>query len=416
MKILQVNTVAETGSVGRICVDLYEVMKECGYQPSLAIGRGALPPELQGLEIGNKRDFYSHVAANFIFGKAGFASREVTLKFIQWLRETKPDIIHLHNIHGFYLQTELLFAYLKEADVPVVWTLHDCWAFTGHCAYFDYTGCDKWQQEKGCHSCKVHRRVYPYALLKDNSAQNYQNKKEAYCGVGKLTIVTPSHWLAGLVKKSFLKDYPVVVIPNGINLKSFCPKVSKENTAETGKSAHIVLGVANRWEERKGLKYFERLARELPEGYEIRLVGLADSQIKRIKKAFPDGRVRPIARTATVDILAEHYREADVYVNATLEDNFPTTNLEALACGTPVITFDTGGSPEALTKDCGMVIPKGNFAELLKAVCHVCTNAPFSPEDCRKQALRYGREERYMEYISLYEQVSDKGLYGYENS
>ncbi len=399
MKIVQINTFCGVGSVGRICVDLYDVLDREGHEPYIAIGRGKLPEHIRGFKNGTLWDFGWHVMKNFFQGKAGFGSAKTTKKLIAWLEEVKPDIIHLHNIHGFYLQTELLFDYLKKSDAAVIWTLHDCWTFTGHCAYFDYIGCDKWQQ--GCEKCKVHATAYPYALFKDNTKWNYAAKKAAYTGVPNLTIVTPSRWLADMVKKSYLKDYQVEIIPNGINLDVFKPahQAGKDN------EMHVILGVANIWEERKGLVYFEQLAEKMPEGYVIKLVGVNDRQEKQLRKKFPDGKILPVKRTKNVDELAQLYREADVYVNATMEDNFPTTNLEALACGTPVVTFRTGGSPESLDEKCGIVVPKGDVDGLLAAIRKVCEEKPFAGEDCRNKALAYGRNERYMQYISLYESV-----------
>ncbi len=404
MKIVQINTVSGVGSVGRICVDLYDTLQKQGHEAYIAVGRGTLDERLKGYKIGNTWDFGCHVLKNFFQGKAGFGSAGVTKKLITWLEEQKPNVIHLHNIHGFYLQTEMLFDYLKKADVPVVWTLHDCWPFTGHCAYFDYIGCSKWALG-GCETCKVHAKVYPYALFKDNTAWNYRAKKEAYTGVKNLTIVTPSHWLADLVKQSFLKEYPVRVIPNGINLEVFRPDV-KQAPGET--QSYTILGVANRWEERKGLVYFEWLAEALPKQYKIKLVGVDKRQEKMLRKKYKNGKITPITRTANVGQLAQLYREADVYVNATLEDNFPTTNLEALACGTPVVTFATGGSGEALTDACGVVVEKGNLEKLQEQIRFVCEQTPFTEQACRARALAFDRMARYRDYISLYQEVAKK--------
>lgn len=401
MKIVQVNTVSGVGSVGRICVDLYDTLQKSGHEPYIAVGRGKLDKRFNGYEIGNKLDFGCHVMKNFFQGKSGFGSEKVTKEFIEWLRQVKPNVIHLHNIHGFYLQTELLFAYLKEADIPVVWTLHDCWPFTGHCAYFDYIDCKKWSLG-GCDRCKVHAKVYPYALFKDNTEWNFKAKREAYTGVKNLTIVTPSQWLAELVKKSFLKEYPVKVIPNGINLDVFSPGEKKAT------DTHMVLGVANRWEERKGLKYFEQLAERLPDNYVIMLVGVDKRQAGRLKKKYKNGKLIPITRTANVGELAQLYREADVYVNATLEDNFPTTNLEALACGTPVVTFATGGSGESLSDACGIVVPKGDFGLLADRIRFVCEQKPFTMQACRARSLAFDRTARYKDYIALYQEVAKK--------
>ncbi len=435
MKIVIVNTFYGRGSVGRITADLYAELLRSGDVPFVAAGRGGIPEGIEGATIGNLPDFGAHVLKNFFQGGAGFGSASSTKKFIAWLEEIKPDIIHLHNIHGFYLQTELLFSYLKKADIPVVWTLHDCWSFTGHCAYFDYVqpwakrmqaesgqkdikgedmlslSCDRWKE--GCHDCPIHRSAYPYALFKDNSKKNWVAKKNAYTGVKNLTIVTPSHWLADLVGKSYLSDYPVEVIHNGIDLDVFRPFSEKELALKkkqyAGYSHRRVLAVANQWEERKGLTYFERLAQFLPANYTIEIVGLNKPQAQLFKQKYKNGRVLPITRTESVKALASLYRGADVYVNATLEDNFPTTNLEALACGTPVVTFDTGGSSESLAKDCGIVVPKGDFDALAAAIEQVCETHPFSEKSCRARAGLYDKADCTKNYVKLYKRLAGEG-------
>ena len=410
MKVALVNTICGAGSVGRICVDLYDTMKTMGHEPYMIAGRGEINRGMHGYVIGNKADFVCHVLKNFFQGKAGFGSRATTLKFIDWLKQVKPDVIHLHNIHGFYLQIELLFDYIKKENIPVVWTLHDCWSFTGHCAYFDYIECEKWKTDhEGCHNCPIHRSAYPYALFKDNSVWSYARKKETFTGVKNMTIVTPSQWLADLVKQSFLQEYPVKVIPNGINLEQFVPLTQQQydiaKKQKKGYAHKTVLGVANRWEERKGLVYFEKLIDMLPDNYTVELIGLNDAQKAQMTKKYPSHKFVAIDRTKNVELLAAVYRNADVYVNATLEDNFPTTNLEALACGTPVVTFDTGGSRESLDETCGIAVPKRDIDALCQAVRKVCEEEPFKYTHCRKRAMLYKKEDRFTEYIHLYEAV-----------
>lgn len=408
MRILQINTVSGLGSVGRIAVDLYRVCEKAGHAPYIAFGRGKPTENTASYKIGSRMDFYQHVLKNFFQGESGFGSGKRTKAFLEWVEQIGPDLIHLHNIHGFYLNVEMLFAFLKEKDIPVVWTLHDSWPFTGHCAYFDYAGCDKWK--KGCESCPIHRTSYPYAVFKDNSQNSYLRKRQCFQGVKNLVVVTPSKWLGELVKESFLKEYPVKVIPNGIDLEKFCPMEEQEKKK-------IILGVANVWEARKGLSYFEKLAAHLPEGYRIKLVGVSKSQKRKLSGKFPKGEIIPITRTESIGELAALYNEASVYVNATLEDNFPTTNLEALACGTPVVTFETGGSPESLNPSCGKVVKRGNFDRLLSAVEEVLAVVEeqkmnpdragylYSVKACRARAYTFQKEERYGEYLKLYEQM-----------
>lgn len=427
MKILQVNTVIKGSSVGRIMADLYEVIKDSGNEARVAVGREPMPEGYEGVLIGNKGDFYQHVVKNFLQGEAGFGSVETTRKFLSWVDAEKPDLIHLHNIHGFYLQVEMLFEYIKKRDIPVVWTLHDCWSFTGHCAYYDFAACEKWKT--GCHTCMQHAKVYPYAIFKDNTTASYARKRKAFCGVKNLTIVTPSHWLKKQVEQSFLKEYPVAVIPNGVDLSVFTPAHTKgvgsenSNGVENGRYAQngndggnhsddnasgikTILGVANIWELRKGLVYFEKLAKDLPDDYRVELIGVNKKQKRELKKKY-GGKVIARERTANVDELVEAYRNAAVFVNATLEDNFPTTNLEALACGTPVVTYETGGSGEAVTQETGIVVRRGSYDKLLEAVLDA-SGGRFLKEDCLKRAKEFDKKTRYEEYLKLYEEVSKK--------
>jgi len=421
MKVLQINTVYGTGSVGRICMDLYEICEKNGIEAYMAYGRGEIHPEINGYKIGSAKDMVEHVLWNFFRGESGFHSTMLTKAFLIYLDQINPDIIHLHNIHGFYLQTELLFDYIREKNKKVIWTLHDCWPFTGHCAYFDYVACEKWKT--GCKDCVIHASAYPYAIFCDSTQRIYPRKKEAYCGVKNLTIVTPSSWLAGLVKQSFLKEYPVKVIPNGIDLEKFNPNVQiPERLRETGlfddeaqadgqqERVPYILGVANVWEHRKGLTFFERMAEEnarlykttgsVP--YRIVLVGLKPKQVRRLKRKYDKHVILGMKRTQNTEELAALYANAAVYVNATLEDNFPTTNLEALACGTPVITFQTGGSAESIDESCGRVVTKGDYTALKNAVAEVVVAKPFAPESCVNRAQLYRKEARFREYLDLY--------------
>lgn len=398
MKIVQINTVCSTGSTGRICMSLYRLAENFNFTPYIAYGRNSSPEEINSYKISSKPDFYCHVLRNFIKGENGFGSSRQTLKFINWLSDVKPDIIHLHNIHGFYLNIELLFDYLKKSNIPVIWTLHDCWPFTGHCAHFSYIQCCKWST--GCYSCPQHRQAYPYAIFKDNSAVSYQRKKDAFTGIANMTIVTPSKWLESLVKNSFLKEYDTIVIPNGIDLGTFIPKANQS----TFHLPRIILGVANVWTRRKGIQYFEELANCLDDSYIIQLVGLNKKQVKYFKYKYPE-KIIPLQRTERIQDLISLYQNAHVFVNPTLEDTFPTTNLEALACGTPVITFKTGGSPESITEKCGIVVEQGDLSGLLKAVLSIENHPLITPENCRQQALLYSDNDNFLRYIHLYQKI-----------
>lgn len=397
MKVIQVNTVSHTGSTGKIATALYQITEENGHLPFIAYGRGNAPSDISGYKIGNFFDFGTHVLVNFFQGKSGFGSRYVTQKFLDWLDVKKPDILHLHNLHGFYINVEMLFDYIKQHNIPVVWTLHDCWPLTGQCAYFDYACCEKWKT--GCFQCPIYKTEYPYSLFRDNSRNNYITKKSTFTGVQNMVIVTPSNWLAEIVRSSFLKEYAVQVIPNGIDLHIFQPAVADYHTGR------IILGVANVWSKRKGLHYFLELADRLDEAYHIVLIGLSRRQQALIKKKYAD-RITALTRTATQGELARWYQRAFVYVNPTLEDNFPTTNLEALACGTPVITFNTGGSPECITKKCGIIVEKGNIERLKEAILSLESNSEITPFSCLEQAMHYDKNQLFEEYLRIYNTIN----------
>ena len=401
LKILQINTVCGSGSVGRIAVDIYHTSEKNGDKGMIAYGRRTAPEGIRAFRFGSPLDMGAHVLSTFFRGEHGFASGRQTKRLIGRIRKWNPDVIHLQNIHGFVLQVEILFAYLKEAGKPVVWTLHDCWPYTGHCAFYDYTACEGWKT--GCRACREYQRTYPYALFRNHTIQNYERKRTAFTGVADLTIVTPSRWLAGEVKQSFLKEYPVQVIPNGIDRKCFRPVKSLLRQRLGLEGRFVILGVANVWERRKGLEYFVKLSGRLSGEYKVILIGLSKKQIKSLPE-----NIIGLERTSSAEELAEYYSMADVFVNATLEDNFPTTNLEALACGTPVITFNTGGSPESVDESCGQVVPKGDTEALIKAIRQE-REAPRQSESCLKRAERYEKYDRFQEYVELYHRLAGQG-------
>ncbi|EOU1753849.1 glycosyltransferase [Clostridium perfringens] len=390
MKVLQINSVCGVGSTGRIATDLYKVLEEQGHECVIAYGRGTAPEGIKTIKIGTDFDNYMHVAKTRLFDKHGFGSTKATKEFIKKVKEYDPDVIHLHNIHGYYINIEILFNYLKEANKKVVWTLHDCWAFTGHCAYFDYVRCSKWKSV--CEECPQ-KKEYPTSNILDNSKDNFKKKKEIFTGVNDLTIVTPSKWLAGLVKESFLSEYKVEVINNGIDLEIFKPTKSNFREKHNLQDKIIILGVASAWDRRKGLKFFLELSQMLDENYKIIIVGVNKKQKKQLPK-----NILGIIRTNNLDELVKIYSVADIFVNPTLEDNFPTTNLEALACGVNVITFDTGGSPESLKKIVGSkIVDQGNLNKLYNEI----VNFKCDPIDL-EEISKLDKYRRLNLYINTY--------------
>lgn len=315
-----------------------------------------------------------------------------TIKLLRKLDAFKPDIIHLHNIHGWYVNIILLFRYIKKHNIRVVWTLHDCWAFTGHCPHFQENNCTKWVN--GCKKCELHMN-YPKSYL-DNSKWMYAIKKQCFVGVKDLTIVTPSEWLASLVKRSFLGCYPCQVINNGIDLTVFCPRESDFRVMNKLENKKIVLGVASQWNNKKGLDVFIDLANHLDDRFQVVLVGTTAT----IDKVLP-GNIITIHRTNNQEELAEIYSSADVFVNPTREDTFPTVNIEALACGTPVITFDVGGSPEILDETCGVVVKKNDLLNLLSSIERITVDN-YMIANCITRSKKFEMESNFRQYVVLY--------------
>lgn len=340
-----------------------------------------------------------HIIMEEVTGLCGCFSIISTIKLIKRMGKFKPDIVHLHNLHGSYINVPMLFKYIKKHNIKTVWTLHDCWAFTGHCPYFDIAECVKWKT--GCYSCSQYKD-YPKSLF-DNSKYMYNLKKKWFTGVKNMTIVTPSEWLAGLVKESYLKDYPVKVINNGIDLNVFKPTESDFRKKYALENKYIVLGVAFGWGKRKGLDVFIELEKRLDkEKYKIVLVGTDDN----VDRLLPENIIS-IHRTQNQTELAEIYTAADIFANPTREENYPTVNMEALACGTPIVTFKTGGSPEMLDETCGAVVAKNGINAMYNEIIRICETKPYSKDDCLKRAESFDKNIKFKEYISLYEGLNE---------
>lgn len=404
MRILQINTVVNSGSTGRIAEDIGNQVIESGNESFIAFGRGGGASSSYLLRIGNKCEELLHGLQTILLDRHGLGSYGATTKLVGQIREIKPDIIHLHNIHGYYLHYGVLFNFLNEYNKPVIWTLHDSWSFTGHCTYFDNINCERWKT--GCFSCPK-KRKYPKSLLIDRSEANFQDKRRYFNSLKKLIIVTPSHWLASLVKESFLKFHNLKVIHNAIDTDLFSPDVyfNPVNKFPELKGKKIVLGVASIWDTRKGLADFIELSKVLPDEYNIVLIGINASQ----RKAIPQ-KVIAIERTENINELAGWYSSSFMFLNPTYQDNFPTTNIEALSCGTPVITYKTGGSPEAIDANTGIVLNKGDLKGVLRALDKF-NNLDINQirVNCRERALSYfNKKKRYKEYLDLYQRMIEK--------
>lgn len=354
MKVLMINSVCGIRSTGRICTDIADGLIAQGHEVKIAYGREQIPQRYKDIavRIGSDLGVKINALKCRLFDNDGFAAKAQTKKFLKWANNYNPDVLWLHNLHGYYINVEMLFAWIKsKPNMKVKWTLHDCWAFTGHCAYFTMAQCSKWQEQ--CEQC-LQKKNYPTSYLADNSAKNYIRKKKAFCGVNDLTIITPSKWLAGLVKESFLGEYNVEVLYNKIDLNAFKPTPSDFKERHGIQNKKIILGVASVWGKRKGFDDFLKLSELIDDNYRIVLVGVDKQQLKMLPK-----NAIGIERTNNVKELAEIYTAADVFFNPTYEDNYPTVNLEAQACGTKVVTYDTGGSSETIYSDNAVIIPTG---------------------------------------------------------
>lgn len=403
-KLLLINVAANTTSTGRIANQIGQVAMSRGYESYFAYGRSANSSECNLIKIGNQWDVWLHGVQSMLFDNHGFGSQKATTSFINEIDRIQPDIINIHNLHGYYINIKLLFNYLSSARIPVVWTFHDCWPFTGHCTHFMRYNCERWKTE--CFDCP-NKDGYPKSLLLDRSKSNYKRKKELFCSVDDMTIVTPSNWLKGLVEESFLNKYPVKMIHNGVDLDIFKPKDdSKQIRLKYGlQDAKVILGVGNVWAKGKGLADFIELRKifdsEGKSNYKIVLVGLSDKMIQNL----PQGIVG-VKRTENVNELASLYSAADVFVNPTYVDNFPTTNIEALACGTPVITYYTGGSPEAIDANTGFVVEKGDVASLKDAIEVAANDKMNYSVVCRERALACFRSvDRFNDYVDLFDSL-----------
>jgi len=400
MKVLLINTVCGIRSTGRICTDIAEVLEKEGHDCKIAYGREVVPDKYKkyAVKISTKLSVKMDAFFTRLFDNAGFNSFLSTKKFIKWIKQYNPDVIHLHNLHGYYLNVKLLFKYLAKANIPVVWTLHDCWAFTGHCSHFVSKNCNLWQT--GCKKCPL-KKSYPSSLIIDRSKKNYKDKKRLFTSVKNMTIVTPSDWLKGLVEKSFLGKYPVKTIRNGVDLTVFKPTESnfREEYGLTDKM--IILGVASAWGKNKGINNFIELSEKLGDDYKVVLVGLTKEQAKNVPE-----QILVIERTNSVSQLAEIYTTADVYFNPSRQETMGLTTVEAMACGTPAVVSNYTAVPEVIDENGGVVLKDLNVDNVLEVLNQVLST---TYSNTIETAKKYEKIKQYMIYVNLYEESFKAG-------
>ena len=400
MKVLLINSICGKGSTGRICIGIAEMLKKNGHSAYIAYAHGnSTYPNSFNFSKG-KFDYYFHNILSRLTDSEGLHSTVATKSLIQKIEIIQPDIVHIHTMHGHYLNYKLLLEFLSTLGKPVVMTLHDCWTFTGHCAHFDMHGCMKWQTE--CHKCQF-LDEYPISWFIDRSKRNFNLKKQLFSTLGERLILVPvSFWLENLLRKSFLKNFRIQTIHNGIDLTVFKPSYNLDLYEKYKvKGKKIVLGVALPWSTYKGFSDFIVMRSMLNQEYAIFMVGVSTEQIN----ALPEGIIG-ITRTDSPEELAQLYTMADVLVNTTYCDNYPTVNLESIACGTPVITYLTGGSPESIDKYTGAVVAQGDINALVECVKNICSYSFNYKEHCLAKAKsHFDREKCFEDYVEIYKSV-----------
>lgn len=400
-KLLQINITANWGSTGKIAEQIGLCAQAHGWDSFIAFGDKYNLSKSSLIKIGGRSNRYLHFAEQRIRDNEGLCSRRTTRELIEKIKEIGPDVVGLHNLHDHYLNYRLLFEYLNKTDIKVVWTFHDCWAFTGHCMHFITKDCERWKT--GCYDCLM-KGEYPKTLL-DRSRQNWDLKKRTFGECKNLTIVAVSNWIADFVRESYLRDKRLEVIHNGCDINTFKP------IGRTESNKYRIIAVSSVWYPNKGEKDIYKLRTMLPEDdFEITMVGLSAEQAKNLPRG-----IKGIQRTQNVQELAQLYSNADVFINPTYEDNFPTVNIEALACGTPVITYRTGGSPEAIDEKTGAVVEQGNL-EALAATIREFRDTDFKKRhsaDCRKRAEEcFDKDKCFEKYVELYERLmNDNKIY-----
>lgn len=399
MRIVELNTYCGSGSTGRIATDIADYAAKQGAETIIGYGTGSVPPEAEvyALRIGRPLARKWHGFIRMFLDGEGYGSVLATRKLISFLKQYQPDVIHLHNIHGCYINHKLLFRYLRNANVPILWTLHDCWPFTGHCAYFDYADCERWKT--GCHHCPQ-RTGYPILLGLDGSRRNYRRRQKLFTSLPNLTLTAPCEWMRSLLSESFLKALPSKVVYNGVNRNLFYPRESKLREKYGIAERFVALAVASEWEERKGVRYLPELSERLGKDFRLVVIGLTEAQIA----ALPVN-ILGLPRTSSTRELAQWYSTADCLVNPTLEDNMPLVNLEALACGTPVVVFRTGGCPECVSEACGAVVEKGDVLAMADAVKRVSAAKAEMWQACLAQAERFDSLASTQAYWALYQEA-----------
>ncbi len=403
MKILQISPEGNLGSVGTIAEQIGSIVIDQGYKSYIAVGNNFLPSKSVNYKIGNLFNRYLHAIETRIFDNNGRGSRVATIKLINWIRTISPDLVHIHQLHGYYLNFEVLIKFLIHNRIPVVITLHDCWIFTGHCTYYESAGCNKW--ESICHNCEL-TSDYPKSLFIDNSRNNFLFKKNLFTKIENLHLVSVSNWLDSQVVKSFLSRKSRHVIYNGIDLNIYSKKnLNKTNLLPKNLcNKFVILGVASPWNSRKGLEDFISLSNIIDENYVIVLIGLSSSQISILPS-----NILGIEKIVNRSILVDYYNVADVYVSFSKEETFGLTTVEAMACGTPPILYNSTASPEIISDNTGFLIEKYDINKAFEVIKFLKSNPDvlneFGTNCIERVKSKFNAVDRYKDYVKLYSKI-----------
>lgn len=402
MRLLEINATCNWGSTGRIVENICDYAASHGWDCFYAHGaRYVNNSKYNTYQVGSKKDNYIHILYSLATGRHGLASKDNTRELIRYIASIRPDIIHLHNIHGYYLNYSILFEYLNSEPIPVVWTLHDCWAFTGHCTHFDHIGCNQWKQE--CCHCPLKHFDYK-SLLFDRSTENFRLKKEVFTKHPNLTIVAVSNWLSQKAKESFLGVYPIRTIYNGVDTSVFKYQSSniKEKFGIIDKK--MLLAVATDWDKNKGLNDYIALSRILPDDYKILMVGVSP----KVKKQLPSSIIS-IERTHDISMLVDLYSAAEMVLNLSYLETFGLTTVEGMACGTPSIVYNKTASPELITPETGIVVEAGNVECVLQSILKISRNGKsyYSKKCINRVLLYFNKSKSYNEYIDIFNEKSN---------
>ena len=406
-KLLQLNTCNNVLSTGKIVSDIGEIAINKGWESYIVSSKGSgfMASKNVSLFVGSRTSKYIHALESRLCDNSGlgFSSKGASKQLIDLIDQISPDIIHFHIIHGYYLNLPILFSYLSGKDIPIVWTIHSCWEFTGHCSFFDTIGCDKWKT--GCYHCPQ-LREYPRSWFHDRSEKNYLEKKKLFTSLRNVTLVPVSNWLADLLKQSFLNVYPIRPIYNGIDIKKFNTSANVKDVRNKYVKCDefLAIAVASTWEKRKNLSDYIKLSRLLPNEYRLLLIGLSDKQISTLPS-----QIIGVKRTTNLQELVDIYSAADVVLNLSLEETFGLTTVEGFACGTPSIVYNCTASPELVTPETGFIVEKGQLDQVVKKMEIIRSKGKsFFSSECRKRAsLYFDKNKNFMRYMDLYSELID---------